>query len=309
MTTNTTVNASQEKTSGFMNLHVMGRITSGLSYINDIKVKNGNVLCRISAMRGEWDAVKQVRPDNTHYYVVSKNESVKAQLLQIKAHLDANPDMNNAVLAHFRIADVHQHLFQYNDDVKDAKGNVLFEEGENGCVLRGDLISLNHVKIDGVSFDFKDLPTDTLAADLAKYASCDLTLRRVRKVTPRKGPEFIAVDVIARYDDKSIRYDAKITGAVAQSLMGYAMERIASNNALSESLTCQATLSDVYLDSFVYEKDKMSTDGKKVLHKAGEKGFTVKTRLLKFELDQIKLGNEIISMTADGIIAAPVDNN
>lgn len=120
--------------SNYFNLH-----TQGIGYLNDIRLvepKKGNPFyaCRIAALVGESDS-----PEYRYFdmNVVGKDTETLIKRCQNAV------DEKKKVLVSFVMADMRCDTFTYSSDSKNHK------KGDTGVSLKGRLIRIKMIKIDG----------------------------------------------------------------------------------------------------------------------------------------------------------------
>lgn len=119
----------------FFNLH-----TSGIGYINDIRIvetKGGDIVaCRIAALVGPSD-----KPEYRYFDMNAVGEETASLIRRCKDAVDAK----KKVLVSFVMADMRVETFTYKSDSQYHK------KGDTGVSLKGRLIQIKSIKIDGES--------------------------------------------------------------------------------------------------------------------------------------------------------------
>ncbi|MDY4281348.1 MAG: STY4534 family ICE replication protein [[Pasteurella] mairii] len=137
----------------YFNLH-----TAGIGYLNDIRIikpKKGNefVACRIAALTGE-----NSDPEYRYFDVNVVGADTEKLIRRCQAAVEAK----KKVLISFLIADLWVDTFIYKSD------STYHKKGDTGFSLKGRLIQVKMIKIDG---ELKyPSPTDTTTA----YAEVEL---------------------------------------------------------------------------------------------------------------------------------------
>ena len=119
----------------FFNLH-----TSGIGYINDIRIvetKGGDIVaCRIAALVGPSD-----KPEYRYFDMNAVGDETESLIRRCKDAVDAK----KKVLVSFVMADMWVETFTYKSDSQYHK------KGDTGVSLKGRLIQIKSIKIDGES--------------------------------------------------------------------------------------------------------------------------------------------------------------
>ena len=136
-------NASTQ-TSNHFNLHV-----NGVGYLNRIRwveTKGSGrkakpfLSCSISAMRGKTD-----EPDYTYFDLrVSGSEAIE-MVEKLKGDVEAK----RKVFVSFRVGDIYAHSYMRN--LRDENGRATGEQ-EPAALIKGRLLLINSVTVDGVNF-------------------------------------------------------------------------------------------------------------------------------------------------------------
>ena len=105
-------------------------------------------------------------------------------------------------------------------------------------------------------------------------------LNRIRKITPRKGQPFWAVEINCLHgnDGESTRFDCNVVGQEAIALFEQHLDEVKKEDKVMASVV----MGDINLHSFIY------TNGEK----AGEKGACIKGRLLKVKY--LKVNDSVV---------------
>lgn len=128
MTTQTSAQAN------YFNLH-----THGIAYLNDVRIvepKKGNkfLACRIAALTGPTD-----KPEYRYFDMNVVGTEAESIISRCKDAVDAK----KKVLISFVMSDLWFDTFTYSSDSKYHK------KGDSGVTLKGRLIRVKMVKIDG----------------------------------------------------------------------------------------------------------------------------------------------------------------
>ena len=119
----------------FFNLH-----TSGIGYINDISIvetKGGEIVaCRIAALVGPSD-----KAEYRYFDMNAVGDETASLIRRCKDAVDAK----KKVLVSFVMADMRVETFTYKSDSQYHK------KGDTGVSLKGRLIQIKSIKIDGES--------------------------------------------------------------------------------------------------------------------------------------------------------------
>lgn len=125
---------TQNQTSYF-NLH-----TSGLGYLNDVRIidtKGGDIVaCRIGALVGSSD-----KPEYRYFDMNAVGEETESLIRRCKDAVEAK----KKVLIQFVMADMWVDTFTYKSDTQHHK------KGDTGVSLKGRLIQVKSIKVDGES--------------------------------------------------------------------------------------------------------------------------------------------------------------
>ena len=119
----------------FFNLH-----TSGIGYINDIRIvetKGGEIVaCRIAELVGPSD-----KAEYRYFDMNAVGDETASLIRRCKDAVDAK----KKVLVSFVMADMRVETFTYKSDSQYHK------KGDTGVSLKGRLIQIKSIKIDGES--------------------------------------------------------------------------------------------------------------------------------------------------------------
>ncbi|WP_293731515.1 STY4534 family ICE replication protein [uncultured Actinobacillus sp.] len=126
---------STQKQTSYFNLH-----TSGIGYLNDVRIidtKGGDIVaCRIAALVGSSD-----KPEYRYFDMNAAGEETASLIRRCKDAVDAK----KKVLVSFVMADMWVETFTYKSDSQYHK------KGDTGVSLKGRLIQVKSIKIDGES--------------------------------------------------------------------------------------------------------------------------------------------------------------
>mgnify|MGYP000742762919 FL=1 len=150
--------------SSHFNLHV-----SGVGYLNRVRwvypsQKEGRradpfLCCAISALRGNSN-----QPDCTYLDLrVSGQEAI-----QMVERLQEDVEQKRKVFISFRVGDIYPHL--YERDAKDPSGRKTGQR-ETAAIIKGRLLALHSITIDGVSVYRRDSNADVDAVSHAGETS------------------------------------------------------------------------------------------------------------------------------------------
>ncbi len=125
----------------YFNLHV-----EGVGYLNRVRVvkpKKGQefLACSVSAMRGSTADIGYTKFDCK----VSGSEAQK-----IIRRLEPDVNAEKSVIVGFRIADIYPEIFTYEKGEK---------KGQSGVSIKGRLLRVKFVKVDGVAVDLPEQAT------------------------------------------------------------------------------------------------------------------------------------------------------
>ena len=126
---------STQKQTSYFNLH-----TSGIGYLNDVRIietKGGDIVaCRIAALVGPSD-----KPEYRYFDMNATGDETESLIRRCKDAIDAK----KKVLVSFVMADMRVETFTYKNNSQYRK------KGDTGVSLKGRLIQVKSIKIDGES--------------------------------------------------------------------------------------------------------------------------------------------------------------
>ena len=121
-----------EAISKFYDLHV-----TGLGYLNRVRTvqpKKGQpfLACSIAALRGEWNAEQNIKPETTRFDVRVYGQQALDAIECLKASIEGK----KAILVQFKIGDIYAESYVFEKDVGT------FKKGDTGVMIKGRLLKL-----------------------------------------------------------------------------------------------------------------------------------------------------------------------